>query len=33
MSIQYDAIVIGTGAGGGTLTLHLAQAGKNILDS
>ena len=31
MSTQYDAIVIGTGAGGGTLALHLAQAGKNIL--
>jgi choline dehydrogenase-like flavoprotein len=33
MSMQrvYDAIVIGTGAGGGTLALHLAQAGKNIL--
>ena len=31
MSIQYDAIVIGTGAGGGTLALHLARAGKNIL--
>ena len=28
---EYDAIVIGTGAGGGTLALHLAQAGKNIL--
>jgi choline dehydrogenase-like flavoprotein len=31
MSTQYDAIIIGTGAGGGTLALHLAQAGKNIL--
>jgi choline dehydrogenase-like flavoprotein len=31
MATQYDAIVIGTGAGGGTLALHLAQAGKNIL--
>ena len=31
MSNPYDAIVIGTGAGGGTLALHLAQAGKNIL--
>jgi choline dehydrogenase-like flavoprotein len=31
MSTAYDAIVIGTGAGGGTLALHLAQAGKNIL--
>jgi choline dehydrogenase-like flavoprotein len=27
----YDAIIIGTGAGGGTLALHLAQAGKKIL--
>lgn len=31
VSTHYDAIVIGTGAGGGTLALHLAQAGKNIL--
>lgn len=31
MSTPYDAIIIGTGAGGGTLALHLAQAGKNIL--
>jgi choline dehydrogenase-like flavoprotein len=31
MSNPYDAIVIGTGAGGGTLALHLARAGKNIL--
>jgi choline dehydrogenase-like flavoprotein len=31
MSAQYDAIIIGTGAGGGTLAFHLAQAGKNIL--
>ena len=31
MSTIYDAIIIGTGAGGGTLALHLAQAGKNIL--
>jgi choline dehydrogenase-like flavoprotein len=28
---EYDAIVIGTLAGGETLALHLAQAGKNIL--
>jgi choline dehydrogenase-like flavoprotein len=28
---QYDAIVIGTGAGGGTLALQLARAGKKIL--
>jgi choline dehydrogenase-like flavoprotein len=31
MATVYDAIVIGTGAGGGTLALHLAQAGKKIL--
>ncbi len=31
MPTQFDAIVIGTGAGGGTLALHLAQAGKKIL--
>src|ERR1700727_1758936 len=31
MAGEYDAIVIGTGAGGGTLALHLAHAGKNIL--
>ncbi len=31
MSTHYDVIVIGTGAGGGTLALHLAKAGKNIL--
>jgi choline dehydrogenase-like flavoprotein len=31
MSTVYDAIIIGSGAGGGTLALHLAQAGKNIL--
>ena len=31
MSTHYDAIVIGTGAGGGTLALHLAKAGKEIL--
>lgn len=31
MAIRYDAIVIGTGAGGGTLALHLARAGKKIL--
>ena len=28
---QYDAIVIGSGAGGGTLTYALAQAGKKVL--
>jgi choline dehydrogenase-like flavoprotein len=31
MADQYDAIIIGTGAGGGTLALHLAQAGHRIL--
>ncbi len=31
MAADYDAIVIGTGAGGGTLALHLARAGKKIL--
>jgi choline dehydrogenase-like flavoprotein len=31
MNNNYDAIVIGTGAGGGTLALHLAEAGKKIL--
>jgi choline dehydrogenase-like flavoprotein len=31
MSNPYDAIVIGTGAGGGPLALQLAQAGKRIL--
>lgn len=31
MSTVYDAIVIGTGAGGGTLALQLARAGKSIL--
>src|SRR6202046_1775690 len=31
MSTQYDAIIIGTGAGGGPLALHLANAGKKIL--
>ena len=31
MATVYDAIIIGTGAGGGTLALQLAQAGKNIL--
>ena len=31
MSEHYDVIVIGTGAGGGTLARHLAPSGKRIL--
>jgi hypothetical protein len=31
MLVRYDAIIIGTGAGGGTLAFHLARAGKKIL--
>ncbi|HKD96452.1 MAG TPA: GMC family oxidoreductase [Micromonosporaceae bacterium] len=31
MTNAYDLIVIGTGAGGGTLARHLAPSGKNIL--
>lgn len=31
MAAHYDAIIIGSGAGGGTLALHLARAGKKIL--
>jgi choline dehydrogenase-like flavoprotein len=31
MTLHYDAIIIGTGAGGGTLALHLARANKKIL--
>jgi len=27
----YDVIIIGTGAGGGTLAYHLAASGKRIL--
>ena len=28
---RYDIIIIGTGAGGGTLAYHLAPSGKRIL--
>jgi choline dehydrogenase-like flavoprotein len=28
---QFDVIIIGTGAGGGTLAYHLAPSGKRIL--
>jgi choline dehydrogenase-like flavoprotein len=28
---RYDVIIIGTGAGGGTLACHLAPSGKRIL--
>ncbi len=31
MAITYDIIIIGTGAGGGTLARHLAPSGKRIL--
>ena len=31
MGEQYDVIIIGTGAGGGTLARHLAPSGKRIL--
>jgi len=31
MSEHYDVIIIGTGAGGGTLLNRLAPSGKNIL--
>lgn len=31
MSQSYDVMIIGTGAGGGTLAYHLANAGKRIL--
>ncbi len=31
MSDHYDVIIIGTGAGGGTLLTNLAPSGKRIL--
>ena len=31
MSDEYDIIIIGSGAGGGTLARHLAPSGKRIL--
>src|SRR5437016_11949150 len=31
MATQYDVIIIGSGAGGGTLARHLAPSGKSIL--
>jgi choline dehydrogenase-like flavoprotein len=31
MNTHYDLIIIGSGAGGGTLARHLAQSGKSIL--
>ncbi|WP_425617712.1 GMC oxidoreductase [Anatilimnocola sp. NA78] len=31
MTASYDVIIIGSGAGGGTLARHLAPSGKNIL--
>ena len=31
MGNHYDVIIIGTGAGGGTLAHHLAPSGKRIL--
>ena len=31
MSDSYDVIIVGTGAGGGTLARHLAPSGKRIL--
>ena len=31
MADDYDVIIVGTGAGGGTLARHLAPSGKRIL--
>ena len=31
MSTKYDVIIIGSGAGGGTLARHLAPSGKSVL--
>ena len=31
MSERYDVIIVGTGAGGGTLAHTIAASGKNIL--
>jgi choline dehydrogenase-like flavoprotein len=31
MATPYDVIIIGNGAGGGTLVRHLAPSGKRIL--
>ena len=31
MDGHYDVIIVGTGAGGGTLARHLAPSGKRIL--
>ena len=31
MTTNYDVIIIGSGAGGGTLARHLAPSGKSIL--
>ena len=31
MATRYDVVVVGTGAGGGTLAMHLAKAGKKLL--
>jgi choline dehydrogenase-like flavoprotein len=33
MSTTYDVIIIGTGAGGGTLARHLASSGKAFCSS